>query len=422
MHVTTDLDTNGMDEVGENVHTSKETGYASGETLSDDINQRQPGPKLPVPDTSNVETSFDNPSEQNGGNSLYITDHADRKAQEGGKDKPKQRTSQVESTENSGASHDFNVSMDPGDELCEVSPTMTDLTGAGVSAERAAMEIEEHLFPNAQRAGSVLGATCASRETRNGTSRRDHSQVRRAGGVEKDVEQSPLAGDPDVEQSPLAGDPEGIEQSPVAGDLEGIKDGVEREDPGINNYSGVPEDDEASDIIPLRNEDMRNGDIDTHMATHELDSSEDEFTETEDEQGEQYIELKTTSSIRRGLIRRIRRVLAWENLLSLLSLDGKSGFTEYTYMLMSSALQSVDMSVTMPCPRSVRCTLRPFLSTHTLRFNERAGANIGGAIMQVVFIAGDRAGHYRIGYSLLKEPGDLASAPEPQFHYTVVVE
>lgn len=65
---------------------------------------------------------------------------------------------------------------------------------------------------------------------------------------------------------------------------------------------------------------------------------------------------------------------------------------------------------------------RPFLSQHTSRFNERAGANIGGAIMQVVFIAGDLPGLYRIGFSLLGEAGDLSTIREPGFAYTVVVE
>ena len=65
---------------------------------------------------------------------------------------------------------------------------------------------------------------------------------------------------------------------------------------------------------------------------------------------------------------------------------------------------------------------RPFLSTHTSRFNERAGANIGGAIMQVVFIAGDVPGLYRIGFSMLDKPGDFSSATEPRFSYVVVVE
>ncbi len=65
---------------------------------------------------------------------------------------------------------------------------------------------------------------------------------------------------------------------------------------------------------------------------------------------------------------------------------------------------------------------RPFLSTHTSRFNERAGESIGGAILQLVFIAGDKPGLYRIGYSLLGKPGDFSTLNEPRFAYTIVVQ
>lgn len=65
---------------------------------------------------------------------------------------------------------------------------------------------------------------------------------------------------------------------------------------------------------------------------------------------------------------------------------------------------------------------KPFLSVHTERFNERAGATIGGAIMQVVFIAGNRPGLYRIGFAMLGTPGQPDTARDPDFHYTVVVE
>lgn len=64
----------------------------------------------------------------------------------------------------------------------------------------------------------------------------------------------------------------------------------------------------------------------------------------------------------------------------------------------------------------------PFLSLPTVRFNERAGKNIGGAIMQSVFIAGDTPGLYRIGFALLTVPGDPETAIPPEFNYVVVVE
>ena len=65
---------------------------------------------------------------------------------------------------------------------------------------------------------------------------------------------------------------------------------------------------------------------------------------------------------------------------------------------------------------------KPFLSVPTSRYNERAGANIGGAIMQVVFIAGDKPGLYRPTFSLLKVPGDPASGIGSSTTYTIVVE
>ena len=65
---------------------------------------------------------------------------------------------------------------------------------------------------------------------------------------------------------------------------------------------------------------------------------------------------------------------------------------------------------------------KPFLSVDTRRFNERAGVNIGGAIMQVVFIAGDMPGLYRITFSLLERPGDFDSPDGSSFTYTVVAE
>jgi len=65
---------------------------------------------------------------------------------------------------------------------------------------------------------------------------------------------------------------------------------------------------------------------------------------------------------------------------------------------------------------------KPFLSVPTTKFNERAGVNIGGSIMQVVFIAGDTPGLYRSTFSLLRVPGDLSSGDGSSFTHTTVVE
>ncbi|MEO0327749.1 MAG: hypothetical protein AAF217_04040 [Pseudomonadota bacterium] len=65
---------------------------------------------------------------------------------------------------------------------------------------------------------------------------------------------------------------------------------------------------------------------------------------------------------------------------------------------------------------------RPFLSVDTGRYNERAGKNVGGAIMQVVFIAGDLPGLYQINFALLENPGDFESEDGSDYTYTVVVE
>ncbi len=65
---------------------------------------------------------------------------------------------------------------------------------------------------------------------------------------------------------------------------------------------------------------------------------------------------------------------------------------------------------------------KPFLSVDTKLFNERAGQNIGGAIMQVVMVAGDKPGPYRIRFVLLNEPGNLQSGDGSSYTYTVVAQ
>ena len=65
---------------------------------------------------------------------------------------------------------------------------------------------------------------------------------------------------------------------------------------------------------------------------------------------------------------------------------------------------------------------KPFLSNPTAAYNERAAQTIGGAIMQVVYVAGNKPGRYRIEFILLERPGDLNSKDGSSFTYTVVVE
>lgn len=65
---------------------------------------------------------------------------------------------------------------------------------------------------------------------------------------------------------------------------------------------------------------------------------------------------------------------------------------------------------------------KPFLSKPTIDFNKRAGQNLGGSILQVVYIAGDKQGSYRIKFSLLERLGDINSPDGSSVTYTVVVE
>ncbi len=65
---------------------------------------------------------------------------------------------------------------------------------------------------------------------------------------------------------------------------------------------------------------------------------------------------------------------------------------------------------------------KPFLSKPTVDFNKRAGKSFGGAIMQVVYIAGDKQGFYRTTFSLLERLGDITSPDGSSVTYTVVVE
>ena len=65
---------------------------------------------------------------------------------------------------------------------------------------------------------------------------------------------------------------------------------------------------------------------------------------------------------------------------------------------------------------------KPFLSKPTGDFNERAGQALGGSIMQVVYIAGDKIGNYRMTFSLLERFGDVTSPDGSSVTYTIIVE
>jgi len=65
---------------------------------------------------------------------------------------------------------------------------------------------------------------------------------------------------------------------------------------------------------------------------------------------------------------------------------------------------------------------KPFLSKPTSDFNQRAGNAFGGAVMQVVAVAGDRPGLYRTTFSLLESTGDITSPDGSSVTYTIVVE
>lgn len=65
---------------------------------------------------------------------------------------------------------------------------------------------------------------------------------------------------------------------------------------------------------------------------------------------------------------------------------------------------------------------KPFLSKATIDFNKRAGEAFGGSIMQVVYIAGDKIGKYRMTFSLLERLGDITSPDGSSVTYTIVVE
>jgi len=65
---------------------------------------------------------------------------------------------------------------------------------------------------------------------------------------------------------------------------------------------------------------------------------------------------------------------------------------------------------------------KPFLSSHTNNFHARAGQQIGGAVMQVVYVAGDVPGVYELVFTLFQQPGNLDSPDGSTTVYSVLVE
>ena len=64
----------------------------------------------------------------------------------------------------------------------------------------------------------------------------------------------------------------------------------------------------------------------------------------------------------------------------------------------------------------------PLLSQPTGVYSERAGARIGGAIMQVQFTTGVAKGKYRPTFALLLDPDDPARGDGTAYTYTVIAQ
>lgn len=72
--------------------------------------------------------------------------------------------------------------------------------------------------------------------------------------------------------------------------------------------------------------------------------------------------------------------------------------------------------------RTPRVRGAPYLSAPTSAFDERAGAKLGGSIMLLEFVAGDKKGVYRSTFTLLADPNDAASPDGSSYSYSVVVK
>jgi hypothetical protein len=72
--------------------------------------------------------------------------------------------------------------------------------------------------------------------------------------------------------------------------------------------------------------------------------------------------------------------------------------------------------------RSLELDGKPVLSQPTAEVAAKPGQRWGGAIMQLQFTAGDKAGKYRPTLALLHDPADLESGDGSSYTYTIVVE
>jgi len=63
-----------------------------------------------------------------------------------------------------------------------------------------------------------------------------------------------------------------------------------------------------------------------------------------------------------------------------------------------------------------------YLSSPTGGYNELAGKRLGGAIMLLEFVAGDKKGIYRPTFALLSDTSDIASPDGSTYSYTIVAE
>ncbi|GBE42033.1 hypothetical protein BMS3Bbin10_00089 [bacterium BMS3Bbin10] len=63
-----------------------------------------------------------------------------------------------------------------------------------------------------------------------------------------------------------------------------------------------------------------------------------------------------------------------------------------------------------------------YLSSPTRNFSEVAGRKLGGAIMLLEFVAGNKKGLYRPTFALLSDPDNIASGDGSVYSYTIVVE
>jgi hypothetical protein len=72
--------------------------------------------------------------------------------------------------------------------------------------------------------------------------------------------------------------------------------------------------------------------------------------------------------------------------------------------------------------RSLELDGKPLLSQATSEVAPKPGQRWGGAIMQLQFSAGDKAGKYRPTLALLRDPADLESGDGSSYTYTIVVE